>query len=83
MAINIKWAGWGEVGQVTRCSYTMVNCAPSFCRWSRTTSLLKNGVAGLDFNEHNRPRPVILQSDKYYEENKAGNRTESDKWWWH
>lgn len=41
---------------------------------------MKNGIVGLYFNEQDRPSLAILQSDKYSEENKAGNRTASDKW---
>lgn len=42
-------------------------------------STVKNGNARLDFNEQDRP-VLILQREKCYKENKAGNRTESDKW---
>lgn len=42
-------------------------------------STMKNVNARSDFNEQDRP-VLILQSDKCHKENKAGNRTESDKW---
>lgn len=41
---------------------------------------MKNEIVGLHFNEQDRPSFIILQSDKYYEENKAGNRIVNDKW---
>lgn len=43
------------------------------------SSTVKNGNGRSDFNEQDKP-VQILQIVKCHKENKAGNRTEIDKW---